>query len=329
MIDFFAGLPHYLDHVAPIWWALTPDERGTFYAGRHAADRAAAEGIWPVTVGRPPSSATPTVVASYADLKAIGRRSAIFVEHGAGQTYNGDPRGRQDPSYSGGRDRDAVRLFLAPNEAVHHRNLESTPGAASALIGTPKLDWWQRAPRDTSRAPTVAVSFHWDCTLLPETRGAWPYFDGALQALVITARARGWQLLGHGHPRLWARISRRWTQLGVEAVPDFGDVLRRADLYVVDNSSTLFEFAATAGPVVVLNAPWFRRDVHHGLRFWDAAAVGVNVDEPEALTDGIAEALADPPIQRATRRALTHPIYPLLDGQAAQRAADAIRAHLL
>ena len=45
---------------------------------------------------------------------------------------------------------------------------------------------------------------------------------------------------------------------GIEYVPDFDDVLRRADVYACDNSSTLYEFASTGRPVVVLNAPWYR-----------------------------------------------------------------------
>lgn len=335
MIDLFASMDHYLDHLAPVWWALAPEERGTVYVGRHALARAQAEGLYPIAVGRPDiTKHLPVLVASYADLRGVGRRDAIFVEHGAGQTYNTDARGRRDPSYSGGMDRDRVRLFLAPNERVHAANQEGTPQAFSELVGAPKLDWFHHAGLDarnraSGHAPTVAVSFHWDCTLVPETRTAWRAYDAMLPALVDYAAHVGWRLLGHGHPRLWGRISRRWEALGVELVPRFDDVLRRADLYVVDNSSTLYEFAALAGPVVVLNAPWYRRDVNHGLRFWEAADVGVQVDEPGDLIGGVMRALPDEPGQRLVRRARAMLAYPLADGHAAERAVAAIRQHVL
>lgn len=330
-LDAFATLPHYVDHLAPIWWALDPEERGTFYAGRLAAERAEREGMFPLTIGRPPSDPhQPTLVAGYADLRQIGRRPAVFVEHGTGQTYGADPKGLRDPSYSGGTERHNVVLFLAPNERVQANNVESMPGVPSVLVGAPKLDAIISGGKTgTSPGQTVAVSFHWDCRLVPESRSAWPHYDGALTALAVVAKARGWHLLGHGHPRLWGRIARRWEQLGVELVPDFDQVLRRADLYVADNSSTLYEFAAVAGPVVVLNAPWYRRDVHHGLRFWDLADVGVQVDEPGDLVAGIEQGLADTHRQRLRRREVAHLTYPLADGHASARAADAIRAHVL
>lgn len=330
-VDAFVTQPHYVDHVAPIWWALTPDERGTFYVSRNAEARARREGLWPLAVGRPQPtrSATPTIVAAYVDLRGI-HRPAIFVEHGAGQTYGGDPKGRRDASYSGGAGRDQVRLFLAPNDAVHQRNLEGTPHAASVVVGVPKLDWWHRpvpGARAPGTAPTVALSFHWDCTLVPETRTTWPFYNGVLDALAVVARARGWRLLGHGHPRIFARLERRWRQLGIEPVADFDQVLREASVYVCDNSSTLPEAGACGIPLVWLSAPWYRREVEHGGRFWDWPKGQVHVEGPGELIEGIERALVDPPMVRLARRQMAHGVFPLFDGRAAERAAQAIRDH--
>jgi CDP-glycerol glycerophosphotransferase (TagB/SpsB family) len=85
-------------------------------------------------------------------------------------------------------------------------------------------------------------------------------------------------------------LDRRYRRAGINVVRDFADVCRQADLYITDNSSSLYEFAATGRPVVVLNAPWYRRDVHHGLRFWDAIP-GPQVDHSRDLVPTVLKAL--------------------------------------
>jgi CDP-glycerol glycerophosphotransferase (TagB/SpsB family) len=160
---------------------------------------------------------------------------------------------------------------------------------------------------------------------VPEARSALPHYDAVLPALANDPR---WHLLGHGHPRLWGRIARRWAELGVERVPEFADVLDRADVFVCDNSSALYEFASTGRPVVVLNTPIYRRDVEHGLRFWSEADVGVQVDHACDLADAIALALTDPPSVARRRSEIVRAVCPLADGRATQRAVEAICAVL-
>ena len=104
-------------------------------------------------------------------------------------------------------------------------------------------------------------------------------------------------------------------------MPDFADVCRRADVYITDNSSTLFEFAATGRPVVVLNAPEFRRNVNHGLRFWEAATVGVQVDHPRDLVAAVASALEDPEPSQNAREAALAIVYTYRSGGASRAAA--------
>ncbi len=118
-----------------------------------------------------------------------------------------------------------------------------------------------------------------------------------------------------------------YDEIGVQFVGEFDDVLRRADVYVTGNSSTLYEFAALDRPVVVLNAPWFRRDVEHGMRFWEYADVRVQVDSPEDLQAGIAEALDDTPARQERRREILDVLYPYR-GHASKRAAEVLLQHL-
>ena len=214
------------------------------------------------------------LIASYGDLPAARRggfRRIILMQHGAGQSYGGDSRTARHPCYAGGDDNDDVGLFLVPNEHAGNRWRERYPQAAVEVVGCPILDALPTRSVHTATTveraspPVVAVSFHWNYHGIPEMRSAFDWYSKAVVEL-----SKEVTVIGHGHPRRkdlpdWYRAH------GIEYVPDFFEVCRRADVYACDNSSTLFEFASTGRPVVVLNAPWYRRDAYHGLRFWEAA----------------------------------------------------------
>lgn len=321
-IDALASERHFLDHLAPVWLAMPDALRGRFLvADRTLVRHAAGRGIDAVPATR---TSDPLLVASYGDQKRgrrLGATTFVSMEHGAGQSYGGDPRSAHHGSYAGGADRDDTALFLVPNEQAAARWRVAYPTAQVSIIGSPRLD--TLPAREPGPGPVVALGFHWPCAIAPEARTAFPHFRSALPAL-----ARRFTILGHGHPRFMGRLASFYRSAGIEPVESFDDVLRRADLYVCDNSSTLFEFAATGRPVVVLNAPWYRRDVHHGLRFWDAATVGLQVDDPADLASTIERALADPPEQHAERERVIATVYARPAGGAARAAAGAIAAWL-
>lgn len=306
----------FVDHLAPIW-SLLPG-RGRFLVEPSLVDYAMSRGIEAEPIARPPFNPAyppprhdgpPCLVASYGDIKGarrLGYGPFIFVEHGAGQSYAGarSSQGR-NASYAGGADRDDVHLFLVPNETCAARWRAAFPQAQVAVVGCAKLD---RLPR---RIPdgetTVALSWHWPGSgIAPEAGTAIGTFGP-----VIGALAKRFNLIGHCHPKGdWpTRMAREYRRWGIEFVPDFEDVCRRADLYVCDNSSTLFEFAATGRPVVVLNAREYRKSISHGLRFWEAADVGIQVDDPALLGDAIEEALRDAPERQVAREAALNIVY--------------------
>lgn len=277
--------PQYMRHLGPVWDALPEHLR----AGVGFGDA--------------------VLVASAMDLgRAVGagHTRVAYLEHGIGQPYGGAA------GYPGGVGRGAVSLFLSPNATAAAADRARYPSARVVEVGDPGLE---RLPAREPGPPAVAVSFHWDCVVCPETRSAWPAYRQALPAL-----SERYQLLGHGHPKAARHLERMWRRLGVEWVPSFDEVCRRADLYVCDNSSTLFEFASTGRPVVVLNAPWYRREVEHGLRFWQAANVGVQVDAPGQLLEAVALALEDPPEQRHLRDEALRLAYTARNGAAAAAA---------
>jgi hypothetical protein len=133
----------------------------------------------------------------------------------------------------------------------------------------------RKAAITKAEVPVVSYSFHFNAPIAPEARTAYPWIMPAIARLKDR-----YQLIGHAHPRMFEAAKPRYERLGIEAVRDFADVCRRADLYICDNSSTLFAFAATGRPVVVLNPPWYDRKIDHGLRFWEASEVGVNCNDP-------------------------------------------------
>jgi hypothetical protein len=320
VIDLYASQPHYAEHLWPVWEAL-PDE----VRGRAMAPRA---GCWWGTPDyvRPGPRDGLVMVAGFADARRMAPRPLVYVEHGAGQTYPGDPRAARHGSYAGGEGLDRVRLFIAPSETVADR-WRAEYRAPVAIVGCPKLDRWHaenlRGSRSSS-APVVAVTFHWDCQLIPETRSAFRHFAPGLARLRDDVRAAGGELWGHGHPRAWGALSRTWRTLGVPLVPSFADILDGADVLVVDNTSAGPEFASTGRPVLWLNAPWYRRDIDHGGRFWQWPRGQVVCDHPDDLPHAVAAAVADPPQARASRARMVAGIYASTDGHAADRAAAAI-----
>lgn len=324
MIDFSARERHFVDHLAPVWHALPDEYRGTFYVGDGAVDHARGRGIRSVVEGWPSrfAGAGPIVCSSWGDLRVSQRtgRKTVLLEHGAGQTY-----GNRHTSYAGGKGRDRVSLLLCPNDHAADRNRRRYPYVPIEVIGSPRVDELRAlgGPAPDAR-PTVAISFHWRCEVAPETYSAIDHYAPVFADLRAELAAEGIDLLAHAHPRILDEARTLYDAAGIETVDDFADIVRRAHVYAVDNSSTLFEFAALDRPVVVLNAPHFRREIKFGLRFWRDASVGVNVDRPEDLAEGFRIALEDPPDAARLRFEALERVYPLRDGTSARRAAGAI-----
>lgn len=327
MLTFYAGgLSHFTDHLAPIYKALPDSVRGPFFARSGARRRASDLGITVEPMPYPPRGAETVVVASYEDYKAVKGSKVVLVNHGVGQTYRGDPATATHPSYSGGSGRERVILNICPSQ----RDALNCDGP-TAVVGVPRLDPYHHTRYLVTGRPTVAISFHADIHLCPETRWSFPHYK---QALIDLARwtdfdALPIDLLGHAHPRNRVLLEPFWKKLGVPFAPHFSEVLDKADLFICDNSSTLYEFASTGRPVLVLNAPWYRRDICHGLRFWDLIP-GVQVDRPEDLKDGISWALEDDAMTQQNREFVVGSAYngpdgnPLNDGRATKRAIEAL-----
>jgi hypothetical protein len=324
-IDLYASRPHYASHMLPIWRALPRHLRGRVMSPRDTDWWARDE------LPRDAEADVVTMVAGYCDIQALdGRGPLIYVEHGAGQTYPGDPVSAGDASYSGGIGHDDTVLFVAPSATVAARWHDCYPESAVVVAGCPLLDDWHigRRPFEQQARPTLAITFHWDCQLIPETRSAFRHYEPHLARCVAAWRAHGFDVVGHGHPRVYDTLTPIWQALDVPQQP-LGWIYDHVDLLIGDNTSALYEFASLGRDVLALNAPWYRRTVNHGLRFWSHVP-GHQADDADQMIS-LATLLLDR--ETATlagsslmRRGAVAEAYAHTDGYAAWRAATAISA---
>ncbi len=315
-VHFYGSWRHYVDHLYPVWKALPKSVKGYLLVPTEAmAVELRADGIHAVGPRERQTKdlvkpSDRVVVAGFKDVRAFPKLPVCLMEHGAGQTYVDV----QDGCYAGGRGRTRVSLFLVPNEETAVKNLRAYPQHKVEVVGCPRLDvlWRSRVLNERHRdGNRVAVSFHWRCGLTAEAGSAWDDWKTPMKRFVAASK---WQVLGHGHPRLWNEIERWWRRLGVEPVPQWESVVRRADVYVCDNSSTLFEAAALNLPVVLLNANHWRFDVEHGRRFWADADMGPLLWPEADLAGAIKDATGSQ--WEDNRRAVAERVYSYLpDGK--------------
>jgi hypothetical protein len=321
MIDVLASERQFIDHTLPVWRALPAKLRGTFYTGDpsllpYLSARDVAGVLWR---RRALDVDGTLLVASIGDCnrtRRAGSAHVVYMEHGVGQSYAGDKRTARHHSYAGGDGREHVAMILAPNEQAATRWRDRYPEMPVHVIGATRL---LPAPSgDEDAAPTLAISFHWSGPI-PEMRNALTHYSRELPAL-----ARRFNVIGHGHPRFAGTLQKVYQRARIEFVADVEEVARRASVYAVDNSSTLWELGRTR-PVIALDAPWYRRYVFHGLRFWDAIP-GPHVGGPEELMQ-VASRLLEGEGEDAlvARESVVRSVIPYLDG--AKRAARLIAAY--
>ena len=332
MIDFLASQKHYVDHIAPVWNALLVEQRHNFYVPLSIVDYAKTKirhsSMHLFQYERNfPSESHPMLTCAYGDMLAARKnnpqRKILHMEHGTGHAFG-------TAAYPNGKGkRDYVSIFLAPNEYTKKLILSVRPNVPCEVIGTPKMDsqfplQWKTAEH-LSPSPVIAIAFHWGDkhSRPPESGSAWEHYKELLPLL-----NKRYRIIGHGHPLAAHTYKEEFERVGIEWVEHFEDVLMRADIYINDLSSTLYEFLITGKPVIVLNAPWFRRDTHWGIRFWDYSDIGINVEEPEQLFQAIDRTIVEySTLHLRERMKAVYDLYPYL-GYSSQQAASVIADYL-
>lgn len=318
VIHAYATLPHYRDHIAPIVQTLTD------------------AGVTSTFVDSPGDidPTIPIIVAGNSDAADAGlqRRPLIYVEHGAGQTYEGRySSAHKHASYSGSNARvfRNVKLFICPNDIVAGRWNDAWPDTPAVAVGCPKLDRWHTNPTEPE-PDLVAWTWHVDYPSLsadiPEVGTAFKHYRDHLPAIIDQLTSYGIRVLGHGHPRWEGALEPIWRAAGADYTDDPDDVFRRAACLAIDNTSLGPEFATLDRPVVWVNSPRWNRNVNHEGRFWLWPEGQFQVDTPDSAAHTILAALHDPPEVAAARRRMVPLVYSYVDGTAALRAAAAILA---
>lgn len=267
-IDVTASQPHYLDHMEPIFAALPARLQGTVHPVESPCYR--------------PYRGRIAMVAGWVDVQHLrNMNQMIYVEHGAGQAYLGDTKTATLPGYSGGGSRHSgVIGYICPSDTVAER----WAPAPAVAAGCPKMDRWIGVQPDVPRS--VCFAWHWDAgerlTLSPEMRGAWEHYRDYLPSIVEAWEQQGWTVFGHSHPRWGGSIDRAMTEAGLCVLETDADVFQHCEVLVVDNSSIGYEFALLGRHTIWMNAPWYRRHIEHGLRFWSHIP-GYSVDVESML----------------------------------------------
>ena len=302
-VDVIASEAHYLDHMLPIFDALPKRLQGMVHDVKPNVSRPVFNNL--------------ALVAGMRDVDALTGRLMIYVEHGAGQAYLGDEKTATHPSYSGGGSRHprSVIGYVAPSLAVASRW-----GRPAIAAGSPKMDRFI-GTSVAGQPASVCIAWHWDCRLSPETRTALPWYEPHLRSVVASWKDQGFEVLGHAHPRWKRDLDDMYDQLDVEVLRTDTEVFQRAHILVMDNSSLMYEFAMLDRPVVAMNAPWYRKDIEHGLRFWSHVP-GRQVDEPYQLADLDLLGLCFDQDDAALRREVVADVYAQHDRPAAEVAAQ-------
>ena len=301
-VHALASLGHYAEHVRAVWKHLPAELKGDFRFGKREKDKG-----WP--------EQDVVLIAGFYDIDRVPNHRIIYVEHGAGQSYRGDSRARSHPAYHNGRHPARVVGYIAPRQDV-----ADAWGRPAVAVGCPIVD--DVEDHRLLQTPTAVLTFHWDAyRVCPEASTAYDHYAEALPDIVQRLRDCGFAVLGHAHPRdpaAWFR----WNHLGL-ATCGVDHVRSNADVLIADNTSLAYEMAHLGRGVISLNSPVYRRNISHGLRFWDWVP-GRQIDEPEELLAMTESELLNACAWNPWLAEVSNYVYgrQLSDGLAGKRAAD-------
>jgi len=309
-VSVYASMRHFARHVQPIFNGLPVDLCGRFETSPKAQRRFPDDHL--------------VMVASYGDAAHVPYNKLIYVEHGAGQNYLGDPKSKAVNHYHGGELPSNVVGVIGPR-----RSVAASWGLPYVAAGCPVLDRFHNLRPKLNGPLTACFAFHWDATMVaPEARSAFSHYQRVLLDVRRQLEAQGIRMIGTSHPRDGSRMATFWRNIDVPYVQEPEDVFEFANMLFCDNSSLALEFASLDRPIVWLNAPWYRRDVEHGGRFWEWSAAGRQIDDPADLLTFDVRSYVTADVFAEARRKVVASVYEATDGMATVRAVDFVLERL-
>lgn len=304
-LDAYATTPDDVAALAPVWWAMEADERGTFYATPAAASAARREGLWPLAEGWPPRESDRPLLLTGVAVPAVSTRRLVVLD--------------------GSFDTTAM-----PDEGDGHLWLSASPRRGngesldrSVVVGVPQLDYLRRFAPHVRSEDVLFVGFvlgHLD-RRDPQHVAIMDGWLGSLQALSAAAGRHGWHVIVHGIDGSAGPAQARAREVGdhVTYVDRLTGVWGFCDVVASDSRRVLFTAAGHGRPVVVLSDPW-RGDLV-------TTDLGPFARGPGQVTTQVLVATQDTAGTAHRRGRAVEGVYPaaVRDGRAAERAADAIR----
>lgn len=318
-IDFFASSIHYIDHLVPIYNQLSDEYKGNFYTRENLI-----ETLDNLNIDAKPlqekNDLEITLTSSFGDLRDARKTGApiIISEHGAGQSY----KDNYSPAYIGGIDRRGAIAALVPGIKQAEKQLKAYPTIPVYPIGIPKLDNYHKnldLYNSKVKKDSVVISFHWDCKVEQETRSCYRFYKS-----IIKEMKKDFNIKIHGHPRDIKKYKAFADYIKVDHLETFDQVIEEGWIYCCDNSSTIFEWISLNRPVVLLNCHLYRKNIEHGMRFWEYADIGPNVDVPKTFPNVLQKALTNHTQYQQRREEVKNEVYFQPDGQGAKRACLAL-----
>lgn len=302
MLNAYASHPHYVNYIKPIWDRLPNKLKGEF----HVHPRC--DGLYDLPTARQfTNPQPPLIVAGATDAKRADRY--IFIEHGAGQTYEAGHGNYANHPKPGCLAAIVPGPYCARIMQQANPNLPVIQAGAYTLREVIKS--WLIGPQEPEgivnimpMQPTILFTWHWrGAAVSPEADTGFGQFRESMLQIHPSMRVKG-----HAHPRILGEAAEWYRQHGIPTVETSAQALQNMSLLVADNTTMIYEAAALDLPVIVMNPSMYRKGTHHGLRFWDMIP-GPQANSPDEIPELVANELMYPDNWAAERKQITDQVY--------------------